>query len=55
MRVRREEKHSRGEQHWLQEVDFLIRLILLLFSLRRKVNGIEIPTGSKEVKLFSQP
>lgn len=55
MRVWREGKHSRADQHGIQELDFVIRLVLLLLSLRWKVNGLETATGSKEVKLFSQP
>lgn len=55
MRLWKEEKHSRGKQHGMQEVDFLIRLVLLLLSLRMKVNAIKTATRSKEVKLFSQP
>ena len=34
---------------------FFIRLVLLLLSLRMKVNAIKTETRSKEVKLFSQP
>lgn len=52
----KERKHRIAKQHEMQELDFVIRLILLLLSLGRKDYGLEAAIGSKEViELFSQP